>query len=191
MLLKKEMEYKVLAKWIGEAVRRGKPVVIIVSNEVKVKGMAVDFSIYGYNGYVLYGHKKTLGSMFDAGLVMYIKNDEQIELQRLLAETKTPVALIYSDNLDFSELKMPTVTELYVPGLTNSMLPFVVKELVALFKSTARELSAYVSKETQGRNKLGVMMAEWRKTWYTTTRLPRRTRIAKWCLPQKNRKRKP
>lgn len=188
----KSIEYQKMYKWMRSNIKDCKRIVFIVPDEVKIIGLYEAEQIYNKNIYVLpsNGVESGLIETRSAGLVIYIDSEVHNEFEKLLKSFNMPLVNIKVGVKDNSKLETGAILELSMPLVNKTSIKYVVNELIEMYKSIDSEMKKYKSNVVKESAKLVNTNKDWRALWYSMTRLPYRSRLAKWLLPEKNRKQK-
>jgi len=188
---KQHLDYQRMTKWLNSAIQKEQHVRMIADNSIAIHGMNATTSLYGHNVYVLGTTMKESVSVLEllanAGLVVYVESDVNHEWRRFMRASNVPLVYLTVSDLESSAWIGETL-RLTLAGRTKGSIRLILNELVSSYMSMITTSRVYRSTATYLSKQLVSTHAEWRKTWYTSPRFPRRSRIAKWCLPSKQRK---
>lgn len=190
-MTKQQLDYHRMTKWLNIAIQKEQHVRLIADNSLVIHGMSATTSLYGHHVYVLGTTMNDSVSALElrtkAGLVLYVESEAHHEWRRLLRASHVPVIYLTGSDMVSSSLIGETL-RLTLAGRTKGSIRLILNELVSAYMLNITTSQVYRSTVTSSSKQLVSTHAEWRKTWYTSPRFPRRSRIAKWCLPSKQRK---
>jgi len=172
--------------WLNNVSKNGKNMAFV--SQVKINelhDLKTNELIYGHYVYIFGNSMKqennALELLSKSGLIIYVKSNVHTEVERLIESTKIPYILI--SNLDLDDINNSSESLIMNWASKKSL-----ENLALTFAHYCKKLfdnKNYLSEESLNYSLLESTNEKWRKLWYTSIPIRRRSRIYK-CISKKN-----